>query len=94
MLWVKKSLLLMNQTKEHIIKTENLSIGYASKKQDSDIASNLTINLEAGNLVCLLGKNGIEKVIELDLNEGERAMLADSEKAVREVKAILDGMNV
>ena len=42
----------------------------------------------------ILGKNGIEKVIELDLNKGERAMLADSEKAVREVKAILDGMNV
>jgi malate dehydrogenase len=42
----------------------------------------------------ILGKNGIEKVIELDLNEDERAMLADSEKAVREVKAILDGMNV
>ncbi|HHZ81847.1 MAG TPA: malate dehydrogenase [Flavobacteriales bacterium] len=41
----------------------------------------------------ILGKNGIEKVIELDLNEEERAMLADSEKAVREVKAILDGMN-
>ena len=42
----------------------------------------------------ILGKNGIEKVIELDLNAGERAMLADSETAVREVKAILDGMNV
>jgi malate dehydrogenase len=41
----------------------------------------------------ILGKNGVEKVIELNLNEGERAMLADSEKAVREVKAILDGMN-
>jgi len=42
----------------------------------------------------ILGKNGIEKVIELDLNDGERAMLANSEKAVREVKAILDGMNL
>ena len=41
----------------------------------------------------ILGKNGVEKVIELDLNEGEKSMLADSEKAVREVKAILDGMN-
>ena len=41
----------------------------------------------------ILGKNGVEKVIELDLNDGERAMLANSEKAVREVKAILDGMN-
>jgi malate dehydrogenase len=42
----------------------------------------------------ILGKNGVEKVIELDLNDGERAMLANSEKAVREVKAILDEMNV
>ena len=41
----------------------------------------------------ILGKNGIEKVIELDLNDGERAMLANSEKSVREVKAILDEMN-
>ncbi|PCJ82345.1 MAG: malate dehydrogenase [Bacteroidetes bacterium] len=41
----------------------------------------------------ILGKNGIEKVIELDLNEEEREMLSNSEKAVREVKAILDGMN-
>ena len=42
----------------------------------------------------ILGKNGVEKVIELNLNEGERAMLANSEKAVREVKDIMDGMNV
>ena len=41
----------------------------------------------------ILGKNGVEKVIELDLNDGERELLAQSEKAVREVKAVLDGMN-
>ena len=51
----------MKQSKEHIIKTLNLSIGYTSKKQVSVIASDLSINLEAGNLVCLLGKNGIGK---------------------------------
>ena len=30
-----------------------------------------------------LGKNGIEEIIELDLNEDEKAMLVESEKAVR-----------
>jgi iron complex transport system ATP-binding protein len=51
----------MKQANKHIIKTANLSIGYTSKKQVSVIASDLSINLEAGNLVCLLGKNGIGK---------------------------------
>jgi len=45
----------------HIIKTTNLSIGYSSRKKVNTIASNLTIKLEKGNLVCLLGKNGIGK---------------------------------
>ena len=51
----------MKQPKKHIIKTANLSIGYTSKKQISVIASDLNIELNAGNLVCLLGKNGIGK---------------------------------
>ena len=46
---------------EHIIHTNNLSIGYTSKKEVKIIASNLNINLKAGNLVCLLGKNGVGK---------------------------------
>ena len=41
----------------------------------------------------ILGKNGIEKVIELDLNDEGKQLLSQSESAVREVKAILDGMN-
>jgi malate dehydrogenase len=41
----------------------------------------------------ILGKNGIEKVIELELNEEEMDLLSQSVTAVREVKAILDGMN-
>ena len=40
-----------------------------------------------------LGKNGIEKVIELELNEEEMDLLSQSATAVREVKAILDEMN-
>ena len=39
-----------------------------------------------------LGKNGIEQIIELDLNDEERALLANSEKAVRSVAEVLDRM--
>ncbi len=38
----------------------------------------------------VLGKNGVEKVIELDLNEEEKALLESSRKAVREVMDVLD----
>lgn len=38
----------------------------------------------------VLGKNGIEKVIELDLNSGEKALLEASRAAVREVMDVLD----
>ena len=38
----------------------------------------------------ILGKNGIEKVIELDLNEDEKALLESSRKAVREVMDVLE----
>lgn len=38
----------------------------------------------------VLGKNGIEKVIELDLNAGEKALLEASRAAVREVMDVLD----
>lgn len=41
-----------------------------------------------------LGKNGIEEIIELDLNEDEQALLKDSAKAVREVLDVLDNMNL
>jgi len=51
----------MKLSTKHIIKATNLSIGYTSKKEVKTIASNLNIDLNAGNLVCLLGKNGIGK---------------------------------
>lgn len=38
----------------------------------------------------ILGKNGVEKVIELDLNKDEKALLDASRKAVREVMDVLD----
>lgn len=51
----------MKPTTKYIIHTTDLSIGYASKKHINTIASNLNINLTSGNLVCLLGINGIGK---------------------------------
>jgi malate dehydrogenase len=38
----------------------------------------------------VLGKNGIEKVIELDLDKDEKALLESSRKAVREVMDVLE----
>lgn len=38
----------------------------------------------------VLGKNGVERVIELDLNNDEKALLESSRKAVREVMDVLD----
>lgn len=42
----------------------------------------------------VLGKNGIEKIIELDLNADEKALLEESANAVRSVMKVLDDMNV
>lgn len=41
----------------------------------------------------VLGKNGIERIIELDLNAEEKELLNDSAKAVKDVMSVLDGMD-
>ena len=41
-----------------------------------------------------LGKNGVEQIIELKLNEEEKQLLNESAKAVKEVCDVLDRMNV
>lgn len=38
----------------------------------------------------ILGKNGVERIIELDLNNDEKALMEASRKAVREVMDVLD----
>jgi malate dehydrogenase len=40
----------------------------------------------------ILGKNGIEKIIELDLNNEEKGLLQTSANAVKEVMGVLDKM--
>ena len=41
-----------------------------------------------------LGKNGIEEIIEVDLNEDEKALLNKSAEAVKSVMKVLDDMNL
>ena len=42
----------------------------------------------------VLGKDGIEKIIELDLDQDEKALLDESAKAVRDVMDVLDNMDL
>lgn len=42
----------------------------------------------------VLGKNGIEKIIELKLNEEELNLVLDSAKQVKELMKVLDDMNI
>lgn len=42
----------------------------------------------------VLGKNGIEKIIEVSLNDAEKQLLHDSANSVKGVMDILDGMNI
>ncbi|MCL5128619.1 ABC transporter ATP-binding protein [Algibacter sp. L4_22] len=50
-----------NKTSHIILKTEDLSIGYASKKAETVVASQINIELKKGELIGLVGANGIGK---------------------------------
>ncbi len=47
-----------NQT---ILKTDNLSIGYRSGKNQTKVMSNINVELKRGQLVCFMGPNGVGK---------------------------------
>ena len=52
----------MATEQQHIVlETNNLSIGYASKKEVNKVADNINIVLQKGQLVSLVGANGIGK---------------------------------
>lgn len=48
-------------SKNIVLKTENLSIGYQTKKTQTIVASDIHLAIEKGKLVTVLGKNGIGK---------------------------------
>ncbi len=41
-----------------------------------------------------LGKNGVEQIIEVGLNEEEKELLKNSANAVKKIMEVLDGMNI
>jgi malate dehydrogenase len=43
---------------------------------------------------CILGKNGIERIITLNLNEDEKALLVESARSVKETMDVLDEMKL
>ena len=53
--------LVDKKNQDIILKTEELSIGYNSKKEQTIVASNINIELHRGELVDLVGGNGIGK---------------------------------
>ena len=48
-------------TNNSILKTNNLEIGYFSKKKKTVVASNINLELQKGKLIGLIGANGIGK---------------------------------
>ncbi|TYB77192.1 ABC transporter ATP-binding protein [Bizionia myxarmorum] len=51
----------MKSAQHIMLKTENLNIGYASKKAETVVASNINMALQKGHLIGLVGANGIGK---------------------------------
>jgi malate dehydrogenase len=41
-----------------------------------------------------LGKNGVEKIVEVNLTADEQALLVESAAAVKEIMDVVDGMNI
>lgn len=51
----------MSLNKSVILTTQNLAVGYKNGKDETTILSRLNLSLHCGELVCLLGSNGIGK---------------------------------
>ena len=52
---------MKNKNTHIILKTDNLSIGYQTKKKTTTVCSNINIELQQGQLIGLVGANGIGK---------------------------------
>lgn len=76
------------ETIKNILTTQQLSIGYSSKKESVCIAKNLNLNLQEGKLIALIGANGIGKSTLLRTLTGIQKPLSGNvilnEKAIQE----------
>jgi malate dehydrogenase len=41
---------------------------------------------------CIIGKNGLEQIVEIDLNDAEKALFAKSADAVRSMNNVLESV--
>lgn len=46
---------------KYALETQNLTVGYTHKKVSTSVLSNLNLKVKIGELVCVLGRNGIGK---------------------------------
>lgn len=65
-------------TKNNLLTSTNLSIGYKSKSSEHVIAKDVNITLEAGKLISLIGENGIGKSTLLRTLSGLKKPLSGS----------------
>ena len=70
----------------HAIATDSKKMFPCSVFLDGEYGlSDITIGVP-----CLLGKNGVEKIVSIDLDVAERAKLAESAAAVSQTNALLE----
>ena len=74
---------------ESIIKNQGKMIVCAAYLEGEYGMSDITIGVPV-----ILGRNGIEHIVELELNDDEKAKLAASEAAVRKTNAVLHEMKL
>lgn len=74
---------------ESIIKDQKKMIPCSAALEGEYGMKDITIGVP-----CIIGKNGIEKVLEIKLNEAETAKLHESEAAVRKTTSVLKDLNV
>lgn len=74
------------ESKNPILTTSNLCVGYSSKKEIKTIASNINLTLKKGELIALIGANGIGKSTLLRTLIGIQSPLSGA--------VILNGKNI
>ena len=77
---------------EYLLKTENLTIGYDSGNKPVHILKNINIGIYSGELVCLMGPNGIGKSTLIRTLSGLQKTLAGevlmSGESLHEISAV------
>jgi malate dehydrogenase len=74
---------------EAIIKDQKKMIPCSASLEGEYGMNDITIGVP-----CIIGKNGIEKIVELPLNDAEKALFAASEEAVAKTTAVLKEIGV